>query len=167
MKKLICLYALLLIAMTGSAQTVRFAYLSVDSVMQSMSEYADIKKEIAELRRQYEAEQQRVEDDFNKKFEDFLDGQASFPKTILQKRQSELQSMLDKNIAFKHESQKLLKEAEEGLINGIRDMINAALKIIGQERGYAFVINTDADSTPFINPAMGDDITKDVKEMLK
>ena len=64
MKKLICLYALLLIAMTGSAQTVRFAYLSVDSVMQSMSEYADIKKEIAELRSQYVAEQQRVEDDF-------------------------------------------------------------------------------------------------------
>ena len=91
---------------------MKFGFLSYDSVMVSMPEYAQVQTNLTQLRTQYEAEQQRVADDFNRKYEEFLDGQRSYPKTILQKRQSELQEMLDKNIAFKKESQRLLADAE-------------------------------------------------------
>ena len=91
---------------------MKFGFLSYDSVMVSMPEYVQVQTNLTQLRTQYEAEQQRVADDFNRKYEEFLDGQRSYPKTILQKRQSELQEMLDKNIAFKKESQRLLAEAE-------------------------------------------------------
>ena len=108
MKKLI-LFFLLLATMPALAQSeLKFGYLSYNAVMQAMPEYAAMQNSMAELRQKYEAEQKRVEDDFNKKYEEFLDGQKSYPKTILQKRQSELQEMLDKNIAFKKESQRLL-----------------------------------------------------------
>ena len=97
-----------LLGLNGYAQSntsiVKFGYLSIDSVMQVMPEYAQMQYDMKQLAGHYEAEQKRVEDDFNKKYEDFLDGQASYPKTILQKRQNELQEMLDKNIAFKKES---------------------------------------------------------------
>lgn len=115
MKKLI-LFFLLLATMPALAQSeLKFGYLSYNAVMQAMPEYAAMQNSMAELRQKYEAEQKRVEDDFNKKYEEFLDGQKSYPKTILQKRQSELQEMLDKNIAFKKESQRLLKQAERML----------------------------------------------------
>ena len=118
------------------------------------------------MRQQYEAEMKRVEDDFNKKYEEFLDGQKSFPQTILQKRQSELQEMLDKNIAFKKEGLQMLKDTEKTQKDVILMMIEMTVKTIGMQRGYAFILNTDTNATPWLNPAMGEDITAAVKEML-
>jgi outer membrane protein len=171
MKKVILVAVMVLTGLSGYAQKentgMKFAYLSIDSVMQSMEEYAQLQQDMAAMRQQYEAEMKRVEDDFNKKYEEFLDGQKNFPKTILQKRQSELQEMMDKNIAFKKESLQLLNDTEKTQTDVIRMMVEMAVKTLGMQRGYAFILNTDADATPWLNPALGDDITEDVKALLK
>jgi outer membrane protein len=173
LKRTTLIWLLALVGLAAFAQTdgqgasLRFGYLSYDSVIVSMSEYASMQQSMEQLRAQYAAEQQRIEDDFNKKYEEFLDGQAAFPKTILQKRQSELQEMMERNIAFKHQSQQLLAQAEAEQRQALLQLLGAALKTIGQERGYAFILNTDANATPWLNPAMGDDITDDVKLLLK
>lgn len=171
MKKVILVAVMVLMGLSGYAQTentgLKFGYLSIDSVLQSMPEYAQMQQDMATMRQQYEAEMKRVEDDFNKKYEEFLDGQKNFPKTILQKRQSELQEMLDKNIAFKKEGLQMLNDTEKTQKDVILMMIDMAVKTIGMQRGYAFILNTDANATPWLNPAMGEDITKAVKEMLK
>lgn len=166
MKKLI-LFLLLLATMPAMAQgELKFGFLSYNIVMQAMPEYAAMQNSMAELREKYEAEQKRVENDFNKKYEEFLDGQKSFPKTILQKRQSELQEMLDKNVAFKKESQRLLKQAEEDAMAPIQARLATALDTIGKERGFAFIVNTDEKVALWLNPTLGEDITAIVKEQL-
>ena len=116
MKKVTLVLVMALMSLVSYAQqdavpVMKYGYLSYDSVFQSMPEYATMQASMKELRDKYETEQKRVENDFNKKYEEFLDGLAGFPQTILQKRQSELQEMLDKNIAFKKESQRLLCKA--------------------------------------------------------
>ena len=174
MKKTILFLLLTVVSLAVSAQDAqpkdsvafKFGYLSYDSVMVAVPDYTELKTNMAQLREQYEAEQTRVENDFNKKYEEFLDGQASFPKTILQKRQSELQEMLDRNIEFKKQSQKMLSEAEANMMEVIKTTINMAVNIIAQERGYAFVLNTDKEAVTFINPALGEDITEAVKQLL-
>ena len=171
MKKVILMTVMVLMGLSGYAQTettgLKFGYLSIDSVLLSMPEYAQLQQDMATMRQQYETEMKRVEDEFNKKYEEFLDGQKSFPQTILQKRQSELQEMLDKNIAFKKEGLQMLNDTEKTQKDVILMMIDMAVKTIGMQRGYAFILNTDANATPWLNPAMGEDITKAVKEMLK
>ena len=167
MKKLI-LFLLLLTALPTMAQSgLKFGYLSYEAALRSMPEYATKQSDMAELYQKYEAEQKRVESDFNKKYEEFLDGQKSFPKTILQKRQSELQEMLDKNVAFKKESLRLLQQAEEDAMAPIKARLADVLSAIGQKRGYAFIVNTDEKATLWLNPAMGEDITAIVKEQLQ
>lgn len=174
MKKTILFLLLTVVSLAVSAQDAqpkdslafKFGYLSYDSVMVAVPDYTELKTNMAQLREQYEAEQKRVENDFNKKYEEFLDGQASFPKTILQKRQSELQEMLDRNIEFKKQSQKMLSEAEANMMEVIKTTINMTVNIIAQERGYAFVLNTDKEAVTFINPALGEDITEAVKQLL-
>ena len=172
MKKTVLFLLLTVVSLAVSAQdtkdsvAIKFGYLSYDSVMVTMPDYAEFMTNMTQLREQYEAEQKRVENDFNKKYEEFLDGQATFPKTILQKRQSELQEMLDRNIDFKKQSQKMLNDVEANLMNTIKTTINTAVSIIAQERGFAFVLNTDKEAVPFINPAQGEDITEAVKKLL-
>ena len=169
MKKAILLVLLALMAAvpTMAQNELKFGYLSYATALQAMPEYAAMQNNMAELRQKYEAEQKRVEDDFNKKYEEFLDGQKSYPKTILQKRQSELQEMLDKNIAFKKESQRLLSQAEEEEMAPIRVRLAEVLDAIGRERGYAFIVNTDEKATLWLNPAMGEDVSAAVKALLQ
>ena len=150
----------------NSATTMKFGFLSYDSVKQSMKEYAEMQQQMATMRSAYEAEMKRVEDDFNKKYEEFLDGQKNFPTTILQKRQSELQEMLDKNIAFKNESLRILNETEAQLLESINLMVKISVQQVGQRHGYAFILNTDANALPWLNPEMGEDVTEEVKALL-
>ena len=162
---------MVLVGLTASAQsgatTMKFGFLSYDSVRQSMKEYAEMQQQVATMRSAYEAEMKRVEDDFNKKYEEFLDGQKNFPTTILQKRQSELQEMLDKNIAFKNESLRILNEQESQLMESINLMVKICVQQVGQRHGYAFILNTDADALPWLNPEMGEDVTEEVKALLR
>ena len=159
------------ISLSASAQTtapvLKFGFLSYDAVLRSMSDYAVVEASMAQLKSQYAAEQKRVEDEFNKKYEEFLDGQRDFPQTILQKRQSELQELLNKNIAFKKESQRLLAEAEKEALAPLQARLANALAKVGNERGLAFILNTDQNATPWMNPALGEDVTEIVKNLLK
>ena len=172
MKKVTLVLVMALMSLMSYAQqdavpVMKYGYLSYDSVFQAMPEYATMQANLQTLREKYEAEQKRVEDDFNKKYEEFLDGQASFPKSILQKRQSELQDMLDKNIAFKKEGQRLLSQAEAEAKAPLKQRLADALKQVGEARGYAFILNTDGNVAPWLNAAMGEDVTETVKELLK
>ena len=167
MKKLI-LFLLLLASVPTLAQSeLKFGYLSYNAVLQAMPEYTAMQNDLAQLREKYEAEQKRVENDFNKKYEEFLDGQKSFPKTILQKRQSELQEMLDKSVAFKKESQRLLKQAEEDVMAPVMVRLAETLDTIGKARDYAFIVNIDEKVALWLNPSQGEDITATVIEQLK
>lgn len=169
MKKVTLILMMVLMGLTGYAQenaqpAVKYGFLSCEAVMKAMPEYADMQNNMRQLREQYDMEQKRVEDDFNKKYEEFLDGQATYPKTILQKRQSELQEILDKNIAFKKESQLLLDNAEKKLTTEIINMIDQAVSSVAQENKLAFVLNMDKGAVTYVNPAQGIDITEAVKK---
>ena len=171
MKKLIFVLAMMLSVATGYAQTedtpLKFGYLSYEAAIKIIPDYEEMQNNLATLRAQYETEMKRVEDDFNKKYEEFLDGQAHFPKTILQKRQSELQEILDKNTAFKRQSIELLHNAETTLRQKLQAKLDAAITTVGQKGGYAFILNTDQHAAPFINPEMGEDVTQAVINALQ
>ena len=144
-----------------------FGYLSYEQALKSMPQYAVMQKKMADLEAQYQAETKRVEDEFNRKYEEFLEGQREFPKTILQKRQVELQELMEKNIAFKEESRLQLAAAREEAMNPLKEKLSEAIAKIAKERGLALVINTDSDACPFIDPTMGEDLNTLVQNALK
>ncbi|MBR1388723.1 MAG: OmpH family outer membrane protein [Prevotella sp.] len=164
---IIALCAVLSVSAQDSISGLRFGYLSYEQALQAIPDYATAQKRLDDLQSQYEAELKRVEDEFNRKYEDFLDGQSEFPKTILRKRQTELQELMTKNIAFKEESRQQLSASREEMMAPLKERLSEVITQIATERGYAFVINTDADACPFINPAIGDDINQLVQDALK
>lgn len=164
--KIFILFFTLLLPMMAQAQ-VKFGYLSYDQALRSLPEYTMTQENMAELRSKFDAEMKRVEEDFNRKYEDFLDGQRDFAPTILQKRQTELQEMLTRNVAFKAESEKLLRQAEIEAMAPLKEKLQKAIQKVGAEGGYAFILNTDGDACPYIDPEMGEDVTEKVAAALK
>jgi len=158
------------IALTAQAQdntqVLRFGYLSYEAALKAMPENAAVLMKMDSLRSAFQEELQRVENEFNRKYEDFLEGQKDFPRTILLKRQTELQEMLQKNIQFKQQSIDELKQTETLLMAPLRTRLNAAIATVAREQHLALVINTDANACPFIEPTMGVDVTEAVEQLL-
>ena len=146
---------------------VSYGYFSYERVLKSMHGYEMVLKNLEDLQMQYDAELKRAENDFNKKYEEFLEGQKDFAPTILQKRQSELQDLMNRNIAFKAEAKRLMEQATEEAMAPLHTSLKEAVARIGEEEGYAFVLNTDNESFPFLNPSMGHDITDKLIEELR
>ena len=160
MKKNLLFLALVLVALSASAQqnqtpaeqpaaivaqpALRFGYFSFEQVFHTMPGYAIAKHNMDELRAKYDEETKRVE-----------------------KRQAELRELMEKNIAFKAEAAKLLNQAETDAYAPLKTQINEAAKQIGKEKGFAFIINTDNNATPYLSEEMGEDITAVLEEKLK
>ena len=132
-----------------------------------MPDYVIAQRNIDDLRTKYVNEMKRVEQEFNQKYEMFLDGQRDFAPSIRHKRQAELQELMEKNMAFKEEAKRLLKEAEGNIYKPLRDKLAAALQRVAKEKGLAFILNTDNDAVPFIDPTTGFNVQADVNAALQ
>ena len=155
------------IATDGAGRPVTIGYLSYDSVLAAMPDNSIVQAKMSELRQAYETELKRVEDEFNRKYEDFLDEQRDFPRTILLKRQTELQEMLQRNIAFKQEGVRNLAKAKKEALAPLREKLNAAISKVAKEKGLSVVFNTDSNACPFIDPEISVDIQADVMSLLE
>ena len=164
MKKFFLAMMLVALSQCVMAQEVQkavpqFATFSYAKVLEAMPEYAAVKNDLAELRKKYDDEAKRSEDDFNQKYELFLEGQRDFAPSIMKKRRSELEDMLQKNIEFRKESERLLKQAEVDALAPLKNKVKGILSRIGQERDLLFIANTDECDLPFVNPDFGVDLT--------
>ena len=165
MKRLIFIFPFLMFCLAVSAQ-IQFGYMSYKQILQEMPEYAQATKDLAVLKAKYEAEAQKGEEEFQRKFVDFLQGQKDFPQAIMQKRQAELQALMDNGVAFRMKSQELIASAEKDLMQEAYKRLNRALLEVGVEYGYGYILNTDDNNCPYINPVIGFDVTELVRQKL-
>ena len=142
-------------------------FLSYDSALVSMPEYAIAQQQIAETRQAYDDEMKRVEKEFNDKYEEFLENRKDYPRTILLKRQTELQELLEKNIAFKNQSRKELQQIERQILAPLRIRLNETIATIARQQQLTMVVNTDSNACPFIEPMQSVDLNETVIRALR
>jgi len=146
----------------GQPTSLLIGYLSYDSALVAMPDYAEVMAQMKQLRQSYDEEMKRVEDEFNSKYEAFLENRKDFPRTILLKRQTELQELLQRNIEFKSESRRDLRAREKELLAPLRIRLNETIAAIAREKKLTLVVNTDANACPFIEPLQGVDLNEEV-----
>lgn len=154
---------------TKNTQPASFGYLSYKEVMKAMPEYVKAQASLDKLKKYYDQEMTRSEKEFNKKFSEFIDGYKLFPENIMLKRQKELQQLMEQSMAFKNEAQQLLTKSEQELMEPVFNLLNEAIKKVGTERNYSYILNTDGNNYPFINTSngQGEDITNVVIDLIK
>ena len=140
----------------------RFGYLSYNAIYQQMPEYQKAREDFAALKAKYDAEATRAEDEFQRKFAEFLNGQKDFPQSIMLKRQAELQDLMEKSVNFRKESQRLLAEDEAKLQAPVAERLNQVIQSVAGQMGLIFVLNTDGNAVPFIHPQVGVNLTEPV-----
>ena len=144
----------------------KYGTVRLDSLLKTMPEYQHAQIQLAQLRRQHEAEATYNETAFRRMFAEFLQGQKDFPENILLKRQRELQEAMEKGIAFRQAADSLLRDARRDLEAPVRDLLLRAVRAAAAERGYELVVNLDNDALPFTDPARTENATPYIEEKL-
>lgn len=162
-----CLVWLAGVAGVCAQSQVKYGTLHYDSVMKAQPEYADAQARMAELRKQYEDEAAYNETTFRRMFAEFLQGQKDFPQNIMLKRQRDLQDEMEKSLAFRRESDRLLQQAEADMLAPLRKRLDEAVTAVGLEHGYECIVDKSARTHLFLHPSVTEDATPFVLEKLK
>ncbi|MBP3227191.1 MAG: OmpH family outer membrane protein [Bacteroidaceae bacterium] len=167
MKKLFVCLAAMLLCLAAAAQTgAKYGTLSYDALLREMPEYGLLQSRLQSLRAAYQSEVRYNEQVFETMFADYLGGQAGFAPAILEKRQRDLQEALEKSLAFRAEADSLLRAAERDMLAPIRARLDSVVAEVGAERGYEFILNTDAAAFPYIHSSVAEDAMPFVREKL-
>ena len=131
-----------------------------------MPETRRAQQELDSLRAQFDRETQYNEAGFQRQFSEFLQVQKSLSEPLLRKRQADLQVAMERALAFRREGQALLDDARKRLFRPIEERLDAAIRVVGAERGYDLVIDTDSSAAPYVSPTLSEDATPFVREKL-
>ena len=149
---------------TANAQA-KFGHVNTQEIMQVMPEYATARTEIENLAKQYEADLKSMQDEFQKKYEDYQKNGATLPDNIKQRREQELQDMDNKIRQSYQDNQQALAKAQQEKLQTITSKILDAIKQIGQTGGYVYIMEVGA-GIPYISTTLSEDVTAQVKAKL-
>jgi outer membrane protein len=151
---------------TMMAQQAKIGYFSYDAVLKSSPDYQTAMSNIETLRKQYDIELVAAQKEFTEKYELFLDQQAELVPAIREKRQADLQALMERNEKFSSEAQRLIKQAEKDILAPIKAKILSAIDTVGSSGHYLMIVNIDSEACPYIDASSSEDVTESIKNKL-
>lgn len=163
MIKKLLLAALIAIPSMGFAQ--KFAVVKTQTIIEAMPDMTAARTQIEAASKKYEDEFKNLTDAFQKSFEEYqkIEGDASTPQTIKERRVQELQEMQQKIEQFRSTATQDLQRQQEQLMAPIQQKVMDAIKGVGASDNYTMIFE---DVLPLYIGTDVDDITPKVKTRL-
>lgn len=163
MKKI--LFAILLMAPL-SIFAQKFAHFNSADIIPNMKEYTTAQEEIEKLASQYEDDLKRMQDEFNKKLEDYQKNGANLLDNVKQRREAELADLQQRIQQSYQDNQQELSKVQNEKLQAIQELVMAAIKKVGEAGGYVYIVDTSAGVIPFVSTTLSTDVTPEVKKAL-
>ncbi len=164
MLKKIALILLLIAPMSVFAQ--KFGHFNAQEILAVMPETQKAQTDIDTMRKQYEDEIKRTEDEVNKKFAAYQQEQANLPKNIQERRQKELQDLAEKGMQYQRDAQQELERSWMEMLEPIYKKLNDAVKAVGDEGGYVYLFDISTTQIPYVNETMSTNVSAAIKAKL-
>ena len=148
-----------------AAQAQKFGHVNTQEIIQAMPEFATARAEIEKLSEQYQADIKQMQDELQKKAEQFEKEEATLPENIKQRRNQELNDLYQRIQQTVQDDDQALAKAQQEKMQVITTKVLDAIKAIGQEGGYVYVMEMSA-GIPYISTTLSTDVTAQVKAKL-
>lgn len=158
---LVVMFALPLGAM---AQT-KFAHMNSQEVIITMPEYTKAQADLDAMSKEYQTEMQRTQEEFNKKYQEFLAQADSLPKNIAERRQKELQDMAQRQEQFQQEAYQSMQKAQQDAMTPIYKKLDEAIQAVGKAEGVVYIFDLARTPIPYVG-TQSIDVTAKVKTQL-
>lgn len=155
----------ILIALPVSVFAQKFGVVDEQAILSSLPDVKNVESQIAEASKTYENELQKLNEEFNKKMTEFqaLQKDTATPESIKERRLQELQELEQKMQQFNNTAMQDLSRQQQQLMAPIQQKIIDAIKAVGQEGGYTFILPM---GIPYYQGTGVEDATSAVKAKL-
>jgi outer membrane protein len=164
MKKI--LLAFLMIAPLSIMAQVKFAHFNSADIIPNMKEYTAAQTEIQNMQKQYADDLKLMQDELQKKYEDYQKEASNLLEGVRLRREQELNELGQRYQQSLQDSETALQKATQEKMGAIGELVMAAVKKIGENNNYIYIIDLSTGSVSFVNPALSTDITAILKKEL-
>ena len=161
MKKLI-LMLMLCAPMAMFAQ--KFGKVNARAVVESLPSYAKAQGEISVLSKQKENEIKSMQDELQRKVDEYQKSQSTMNPTAKKAKEEELNSLSQKVQQAYNDAQNELQKKNAELLQPISASVQDAIEKVGKEGGYTFIFE---DGAALYTGTTVKDVTAEVKAKLK
>lgn len=165
MLKKIALVIMLVIPMSVFAQSAKFGQVHSQEIIVLMPEYTKAVSDIQALEKKYQDEMARTSEEFTKKYQEFNQAVAdgTLPANIQERRQKELQDMMERSEQFQQEAYQQMQKTQQDLMAPIMKKVEDAIKAVGEEDGMVAVFDISRTYMPYVSASLVTDVTAKVK----
>ena len=142
----------------------KFAHFNSADIIPNMKEYTTAQTEIQTMAKQFDDDLKLMQDELQKKTEEYQKEQANLLENVRQRREQELNDLYQRMQQSYQDNQQSLQKTQQEKMGAIQQLVLDAVKKIGEAGGYIYVIDTNAGAIPFVNTTLSTDITADVKK---
>lgn len=141
MKKLILALALAL-PMIASAQ--KFGHVNTEELFAQMPQMATIKLKLDTIQSQYENQLAMMQEEFQKKAQEYAAQEATMADGVKKIRQQELNEMQQRINVFYQTADQDIKKSYQDLVAPIHEKMSKAIQAVGAKEGYTYIFDSAA-----------------------
>ena len=151
------------LAVPAMAAAQKLGTVDTQSVFQDMPETAAAQTQLNEASKKYEDEFKKLQEEVDKKYQEFQALAADTPDAIKERRMQEVQEFAQKADRFRQTAAEDLQRQQSQLMSPIQQKLTDAIKSVGQEGGYTMIFPVEI---PLYVGATATDVTAAVRAKL-
>jgi outer membrane protein len=161
MKKII-ITIMLALPMLASAQ--KFGHINTQELFAQMPEVAQVKLKMDTIQSQYENQLTSMNEEFQKKMQDYQAQESTMADAVKQIRQQELQEMQQRIQLFYQTAEQDIQRKQQELLAPVHEKMAKAIKAVGERENYTYIFDSAAmvhigndavDATPAVKKELG------------
>lgn len=142
------------------------AFVNTAELLEVFPEKGQATQQLLTLSENYKKELELMQNEYNKKYSDYITYQSSLTENIKLRRMQELTELENRMQQFMELAQEDMENQEKALLEPLKQKISEAIRAVGIERNYtviydlanpgiAFVSPTAADANPYVIQKLG------------
>ena len=140
--KQIIIAMMLMLPMAISAQ--KFGHVNTQELFAQMPEMNQVKLKMDTIQNQYEMQLASMNEEIQRKAQDYQAQEATMPDAVKQIRQQELQEMQQRIQLFYQTAEQDIQKKQQELLLPVHEKMVKAIKTVGDREGYTYIFDSAA-----------------------
>ena len=145
MKKLIIALFLALPLGVFAQQNLKIGYINKQEILTAMPEANTAMKALEDMNLKYITEGKKLEEEFQRKYQEYAAQADTLDKTIRQYKENELARLQQSIQEFTKSADENLKKKQQELFVPIISKLDETIKKVGDENGFTYIIDNSAN----------------------
>lgn len=164
MKKIILIMAAAVLALSASAQNLKFAHVNFNELVMLMPEADAARSQMEASQKEAQETYQTMIEEYQAKAQKFQQNQATWTAAIKESKQKELTDISNRIQEFDQSIQQELQQQQAQLMAPIQQKAIEAVNNLAKEGGYIYVF--EESSLLYIDKAQSTDLTPAARKAL-